>query len=130
MSRAADAALLRQLARIPATVYPLIASCLRSHAALRDKPLGAMTAQPLRGFHPSIGSLADAWLRQRLHDRSVVRLLIVCAVGGLGLVLASVALTTLLLRWHQRARCKVPAASGCEEQAFLRSPASAVTSAL
>ncbi len=70
--------------------------------------------------------LADAWLWQRLHDRSVVKLIIVCAAGGLGLVAASAALTALLMRWRQRASCKAPTGSiwEDEERAFLRSPAS------
>ncbi|KAL4420875.1 hypothetical protein ABPG77_002834 [Micractinium sp. CCAP 211/92] len=69
---------------------------------------------------------ANAWLWQRLHDRSVVKLVIVCAAGGLGLVAASAALTALLMRWRQRASCKAPTGSiwEDEERAFLRSPAS------
>lgn len=70
----------------------------------------------------------DAWLWQRLHDRSVLRLVMYCAAGGLALVAASAALTALLMRWRQRVASKAPPSGGDgwddEEQAFLRSPAS------
>ncbi|KAL4419342.1 hypothetical protein ABPG75_005873 [Micractinium tetrahymenae] len=105
----------------------LSATWIRTEDGKRQDQNSMLTLPQLKRAQPACG--ANAWLWQRLHDRSVLTLVTVCAAGGCSLVVASASLTALAMRWRQRACRKAPAGEGFddEEQAFLRSPASSAS---